>query len=289
MEFRQGTSGTWRNFSHSGPAVTTTLTGLTANTSYQARVQAVNGETDSEWSDPSNAVSTNAETSTAPTITDVAVTSTPAAATDTYGAGETIEVTVTFSEAVTATTGTDFVLSVAGRKRAPLSSGSGTTTLVFGYTVQTGDSDDDGIWIGDQDRTLVGNRNGDPQNGTITSVDTGTAADLTHAALGQQSGHKVDASLSGSEPVDPVEPPEVTLHLSDADGEVGEGRGRRHGDSDGVAGLGDRLHGDGVGESGGPGDGRRLRAEHEPGAELRRERDREQRDGDDRAGRRRRP
>ena len=162
VEFRQGTSGTWRNFSHTGSAVTTTLTGLTANTSYQARVQAVNGETDSEWSDPSNAVSTNAETPTAPTITDVAVTSTPLAASDTYGAGETIEVTVTFSEAVTATTGTDFVLSVGGAKRAPLLRGSGTATLVFGYTVLAADADDNGIWIGDQDRTLVGNRNRGP-------------------------------------------------------------------------------------------------------------------------------
>ena len=165
---------------------------------------------------------TRATAAVAPTITDVAVTSTPQAATDTYGAGETIEVSVTFDEAVTATAGTDFVLSVAGRKRAPLLRGSGTTTLVFGYTVLAGDSDDDGIWIGDQSRTLVGNRNGDPQNGTITSVATVTAADLTHSALGVQSGHKVDGSMSAVEPDEPVE---VTLHLSDADGEVGEDAG----------------------------------------------------------------
>ena len=158
----------------------------------------------------------------APTITDVAVTSTPQAATDTYGEGETIEVSVTFSEAVTATTGTDFVLSVGGAKRAPLVRGSGTATLVFGYTVLAADADDNGIWIGDQDRTLVGNRNGDPQNGTITSEATDVEADLTHAALGQQSGHKVDGSLSA---VEPDEPPEVTLHLGDADGEVEEDAG----------------------------------------------------------------
>ena len=158
----------------------------------------------------------------APTITDVAVTSTPQAATDTYGEGETIEVTVTFSEAVTATTGTDFVLSVGGAKRAPLVRGSGTATLVFGYTVLAADEDDNGIWIGDQDRTLVGNRNGDPQNGTIASEATDVEADLTHAARGQQSGHKVDGSLSA---VEPDEPPEVTLHLGDADGEVEEDAG----------------------------------------------------------------
>ena len=69
-----------------------------------------------------------APTITAPTIDSVTVTSTPKAASDTYGAGETIEISVTFNEAVTATTGTDFVLSVAGRKRAPLLQGSGTET-----------------------------------------------------------------------------------------------------------------------------------------------------------------
>ncbi len=144
---------------------------------------------------------------TTPTITDVAVTSTPMLESDTYGEGETIEVTVTFSEAVNATTDTDFVLSVGGAKRAPLLRGSGTVTMVFGYTVLDTDSDTNGIWIGDQDRTLVGNRNGDPQNGTITSEATGTAADLTHSQLGQQNGHKVDGSQT------PVQP--CTLNTGD--------------------------------------------------------------------------
>ena len=129
-----------------------------------------------------------------PTVTSVAVTSMPALETDTYGAGETIEVSVTFSEAVNATSGTDFVLSVAGARRAPLLRGSGTATLVFGYTVVSSDEDTNGIWIGDQDRTLVGNRNGEPQNGTITSVATSAAADLTHDELGTDSDHKVDGS-----------------------------------------------------------------------------------------------
>ena len=160
-------------------------------------MRAKNGETDSDWSDPSDAVKTNAAAA-APTISAVAVTSTPVLETDTYGVGETIEVSVTFDEAVTATSDTDFVLSVGGARRAPLVRGSGTATLVFGYTVVSSDEDDDGIWIGDQDRTLVGNRNGDPQNGTITSLATSTAADLTHAELGQQSDHKVDGSRTPS-------------------------------------------------------------------------------------------
>ena len=41
--------------------VARTITGLTASTSYQVRVQALNGETPSAWSDPSDAVTPNAE------------------------------------------------------------------------------------------------------------------------------------------------------------------------------------------------------------------------------------
>ena len=133
----------------------------------------------------------------APTITLVAVTSTPAAS-DTYGWGETIEISVTFNEAVDATDGTDFELSVGGGsndRSARLLRGSGSETLVFGYTVVSTDEDDDGIWIGDQDRTLVGDRRGTPQAGTITSVASpSTEADLTHDELGQQGGHKVSSN-----------------------------------------------------------------------------------------------
>ena len=166
------------------------------------QVRAKNGEADSDWSDPSDAVSTNAEETPepdAPTITSVAVTSTPAAS-DTYGWGETIEISVTFSEAVDATDGTDFELSVGGGsndRSARLLRGSGSATLVFGYTVVSSDEDDDGIWIGDQDRTLVGDRRISPQTGTITSTASpSTEADLTHTELGTQSGHKVDGSLN---------------------------------------------------------------------------------------------
>ena len=126
----------------------------------------------------------------------VSVISSPVAATDTYGLGEVIEIEVEFSAAVDATTDTDFVLSVGGAKRAPLLSGSGTATLVFGYTVVASDEDDDGIWIGAEDRTLVGNRNGEPQNGEITSAVTDRAADLDHDSPGVLSGHKVDGSLT---------------------------------------------------------------------------------------------
>ena len=67
---------------------------------------------------------------------------------------------------------------------------------MFGYTVAPGDADDNGIWIGDQDRTLVGDRRLTTQAGAITSTATGTAADLTHAELGRQDNHKVDGTRS---------------------------------------------------------------------------------------------
>ena len=104
------------------------------------------------------------------------------------------------------------MLSVAGAKRAPLLRGSGTKKLVFGYTVVASDDDDDGIWIGDQDRTLVGNRNGDPQNGEITSAVTDRAADLDHDSPGVLSGHKVD----GSRTTDNVAPSFTSLTTFDA-------------------------------------------------------------------------
>ena len=137
-----------------------------------------------------------------PAITGVEIASTPvltssgASTPDTYGLGETIEISVTFSAAVAATADTDFVLSVSGAKRAALLRGSGTQTLVFGYAVQAGDEDDNGIWIGDQDRTLVGDRRGNPQNGAITSVASGLAVALVHSSIGTQSDHKVDGSRS---------------------------------------------------------------------------------------------
>ena len=62
LQYKESTESSWEDFAHTGTAVTTTITGLTADTSYQARVLAKNGETDSDWSDASDAVSTNAGT-----------------------------------------------------------------------------------------------------------------------------------------------------------------------------------------------------------------------------------
>ena len=308
VNYRVSTVTAWETFTHSGAGVTRTITGLTASTSYQVRVQALNGETPSAFSDPSDAVSTNTETpseinaywtesdttkgsnlqvafastepfrafwlppvksvtgntrtykvadeweaevtskngasgesytiqntndnpeypeltgtvridgsgslsirvrgrfgadgwgawsprtglyctaatettTTTPTITAVAVTSTPmltssrGSTPDTYGAGEEIEFTVTFNEAVEVTGDPQFGFRLAGARVADLDSGSGSERLTFVYTVQPTDQDDDGIWVGNH---ASGNKTLQlDADDAITSLG-GTDANLEH-------------------------------------------------------------------------------------------------------------
>ena len=131
---------------------------------------------------------------TAPTVSTVDVTSMPASG-DTYGTGEMIQFTVTFDQDVTVTGTPEFEFCLGNsdggsctdgsppptRRRAALSSGSGTTALVFSYTVVAGDMDDNGIWIGDQDRTIKIDT-GDAIRGTVGGLD----AVLTHPSGGAQ-------------------------------------------------------------------------------------------------------
>ena len=50
VQYREGTSGSWTNASHSGTTTSLTLSGLTASTSYQVQVLAKNAEGTSAWS-----------------------------------------------------------------------------------------------------------------------------------------------------------------------------------------------------------------------------------------------
>ena len=141
---------------------------------------------------------------TAPTVSTVAVTSSPASG-DTYGTGEMIRFTVTFDQAVTVTGTPEFEFCLGSTatvscsvgtpppalRSAALSSGSGMTTLVFSYTVVAGDMDTDGIWIGNHDRTIKLDT-GDAIRGTGGGLD----AVLTHAQEGTQSGHKVNGEAT---------------------------------------------------------------------------------------------
>ena len=144
---------------------------------------------------------------TAPMVNDVDVTSSPASG-DTYGTGEMIRFTVTFDQAVTVTGTPEFEFCLGttstmscdmgatppARRRAALSSGSGTTALVFGYTVVAGDVDDNGIWTGDQSRTIK------LEGGTIQGTVGGLDAVLTHAEEGEHTGHKVNGAAANTAP-----------------------------------------------------------------------------------------
>ena len=127
-------------------------------------------------------------------IESVSINSSPVAASDTYGAGEMIVLTVDFDDTVVVDTtgGTPrllFKLGNSGGERdeyLEYVSGSDTTTLRFEYTVQSTDVDDDGIQIDDDALELA--------VGTITDATDGLEAILGHEALGLLTSDKVDGS-----------------------------------------------------------------------------------------------
>ena len=101
----------------------------------------------------------------------------------TYGPGDVVEATVEFSDVVYVTGEPVLVLSIGANSReAAFASGSGTRRLAFRYTVQLGDSDQDGISIAAD--ALAG--------GAIEDAG-GNPVDRSFEALGPHSAHRVDA------------------------------------------------------------------------------------------------
>ena len=126
------------------------------------------------------------------TVTKIEITSNPRSG-DTYGADEKIQVTVTFSEAVTVV-GVPFLrLKVGGSIQQPdYASGSGSAALVFEYTVEAMDKDSDGVSI-PENPVIRADRDGTGATTTIRSAD-GADANPNHAGLPDQSSHKVDGA-----------------------------------------------------------------------------------------------
>ena len=135
--------------------------------------------------------------STTPATTDISIISSPAIG-DTYRLGETIEVEVTYSEAVTVRGTPSVGLSVKNAAEtddieydAAYVRGSGTTKLVFAFTVPSGLKDDNGIQLHSDPLR--------PNGGTITAVSDGIAA-VWNLDAEKNLGGKVDSSsqtLSG--------------------------------------------------------------------------------------------
>ena len=121
---------------------------------------------------------------TAPTISSVAITSDPGDD-DTYGLGDAIQVTVTFSEDVTVTGTPQLELDLGGTAKTADYSSTNGTAVVFSYTVAQDDTDNDGIAISADKLTL--------NDGTIQD-EAENDATLTHTAVAADSGHRVDGS-----------------------------------------------------------------------------------------------
>ena len=128
---------------------------------------------------------TNAVVSTTgPTVTGIALTSSPQSAFGFYRRNEDVEATVTFSAAVDITGTPELELDFAGTaKAAACAAATNTTTMVCEYRVAGGDSAPDGIAI--EANKLTG--------GTITATGSTTAANLDHSAVAIDADHRVDA------------------------------------------------------------------------------------------------
>ena len=105
---------------------------------------------------------------------------------NTYAIGDTVKATVTFSAAVDITGSPQLTLLFGtAEKTASCAAATNTTTMVCSYTVVLNDTAPLGVGVKADSLALNG--------GTITETGTTTDADLAHAAVGLQSGHKVDA------------------------------------------------------------------------------------------------
>jgi hypothetical protein len=163
-------SGTTYNVAVSGMTNGTVIATVSANS---AQDTAGNWNTASTSTD--NIVTYD---SAVPTVTGV----TSNTANGTYGAGTFIDVRVSFSETVNVT-GTPQLLLETGTAdgNATYASGSGSTTLVFNYTVQTGDASNDLDYVATSSLTLNGGTIKDPtgNNATLTLPSPGSAGSLS--------------------------------------------------------------------------------------------------------------
>ena len=134
---------------------------------------------------PSSGAVTASANTTAPALLSVTVTSTPRKTSDTYGAREHIEFSMTFDAPVTVTGDPTFAFDLGGATTATWYAGSGTTTLRFSHAVSGGSS-------GDRDTNGISWAANALNGGTIAGADNAVAAVLPHVAQSNLVGHKVD-------------------------------------------------------------------------------------------------
>ncbi|NCA15384.1 MAG: hemagglutinin/hemolysin-related protein, partial [Proteobacteria bacterium] len=123
---------------------------------------------------------------TAPTVSSVAITSATGLQNNTLNVGDVVSVTVTMSEATTVAGTPQLALNIGGATvQANYASGSGTTALVFTYTIAAGQTDANGISV---------DANGLSLNGGTLKDGAGNDAVLTFTAVSDNAGYLVDTS-----------------------------------------------------------------------------------------------
>ena len=120
-----------------------------------------------------------------------------------WGPGETVEVTLTFSEVVTVDTGggtpaVEISLGGTATRSATYLRGSGTTALVFGYTLADADGSHTSMFVTPNGLAL--------NDGTIRSKATGVDADITHAGKAESGSATGTRDLSGKKAQEPPGP-----------------------------------------------------------------------------------
>ncbi len=120
-----------------------------------------------------------------PAVSSVALTSDPGDD-ETYAIGDSLKVTVTFSEAVDVTGAPQIVLDAGGEdKPLPYYSGTGFAEIVFAGEVAENDEDADGVSIASDALRLSG--------GTIRQAGSTTSdAVIAHTAVAAADAHKID-------------------------------------------------------------------------------------------------
>ena len=153
-----------------------TDTGVTPGATYHYQVAAsVSGGEATR----SARVQATVPSTTVPSVSSIAITSDAG-----YAAGETIEVSVTFTQAVTVTGQPQLTLNVGGMDRTAGYVSVTGSALVFSYQVASGESDGNGVSIKANSLSL--------NEGTIKASADNTDAVLNHPAVADDRQHWVD-------------------------------------------------------------------------------------------------
>ena len=122
----------------------------------------------------------------APTVSSVALSSATGALNNSLNAGDLVFATVTFSEAIAVSGTPGLALGLGGTVvQASYVSGSGSTALVFSYTIQAGQTDSNGIALAANSLVLSG--------GSLQDT-VGNNAVLTHSAVADDASYSVDTT-----------------------------------------------------------------------------------------------